>query len=144
MKHRFTLDNAIVRFAALAGIMIFGLMSVSHAQTDKAAGPSGPMSVQGTLIVAQLSQRWGDAATGQKDLPPESASAASTPGTPNQANSSSSWSSVEQAPGSGSCRYATPEQESFFCKMRRIFYGRDSWGPNQDMDSNISAGGAGG
>lgn len=143
MKHKFTLDNAIARFAALAGIVIFGLVSVSHAQTDKAA-PSGPMSVQGTLIVAQLSQRWGDAATGQKDLPPESASAASTPGTPNQANSSSSRSPVEQASGSGSCRYATPEQESFFCKMRRIFYGRDSWGPNQDMDSNISAGGAGG
>lgn len=143
MKHKFTLDNAIARFAALAGIVIFGLVNVSHAQTNKAA-PSGPMSVQGTLIVAQLSQRWGDAATGQKDLPPESASAASTPGTPNQANSSSSRSSVEQASGSGSCRYATPEQESFFCKMRRIFYGRDSWGPNQDMDSNISAGGAGG
>lgn len=143
MKHRFTLYNAIARCAVLAGVMIFGLMSVSHAQTGKTA-QSGPMSAQGALIVAQLSPRWGDAATGQKDYPPESTGAASAPATLNQANSSSSWSSVEQAPGSGSCRYATPEQESFFCKMRRVFYGRDSGGPNRDMDSNISAGGAGG
>ena len=131
MKHRFTLGNATAWFVALTGIMIFGLMSVSHAQTGTTAQP-GPMSVQGGPVVAQLSQRWGDGATGQKDLPPD------------QANSSSSSSSVEQAPGSGSCRYATPEQESFFCKMRRIFYGRDSSGPNRDVDSNISAGGAGG
>lgn len=144
MKHRFTLSNATAWFATLAGIIIFGLMSVSHAQTGATAQPGDRMSVQGSPIVAQLSQRWGDAATGQKDLPPESAGAASAPGTPDQSNSSSSWSSVEQAPGSGSCRYATPEQESFFCKMRRIFYGRDSSGPNRDVDSNISAGGAGG
>jgi hypothetical protein len=144
MKHRFTLSNATAWFVTLAGIMIFGFMSVSHAQTGATEQPGTPMSVQGSPVIAQLSQRWGDAATGQKDLPPERAGAASAPGTPDQSNSSSSWSSVEQAPGSGSCRYATPEQESFFCKMRRIFYGRDSSGPNRDVDSNISAGGAGG
>ncbi|KIO50410.1 hypothetical protein [Nitrosospira sp. NpAV] len=141
MKPRFTLRNAAAWFVTLASIMISGLMSVSHAQTGQ---PGVSMSVQGSLIVAQLSQRWGDAATGQKDLPPESAGAASTPGTPDRLNSSSNGASVDQAPGAGSCRYATPEQESFFCKMRRIFYGRDSSGPNRDMDSNISAGGAGG
>lgn len=140
MKHTSILSNASVRFVALAGIMIFGVMNASHAQTGAMAQFGAPASAQGGSIVAQLSSRWGDAATGQRDSPPESGNAVPAQGTPDQASSPS----VEQVPVSSSCRYATSEQESFFCKMRRIFYGRDTSGPNRDVDQNISAGGAGG
>ncbi len=58
------------------------------------------------------------------------------------AASQSGWSSAQQ---SGSCGFATPDQETFLCKIIRIFYGPDTPpGPNRDMDNNISAGGAGG
>jgi hypothetical protein len=75
---------------------------------------------------------------------------AQTPSTPEQsptawgdtAAGQLSWSSAQQP---GSCGYTTPDQESFLCKMIRIFYGPDTPpGPNRDMDNNISAGGAGG
>lgn len=132
-----------VRFLVLAGIMIFGV-SASHAQIDGEKELGAPLSPQGGAIVAQLSQNWGDAATGQSDVPRDGAGAISALRTSDQARSSSNWLSADQAAGSGSCRYATPEQESFFCKIKRIFYERDSSGPNRDMDSNISAGGAGG
>ena len=52
------------------------------------------------------------------------------------------WSSAQQPE---SCRYTTPDQETFLCKIIRIFYGPDTTSrPNRDMDHNISAGGAGG
>lgn len=64
-----------------------------------------------------------------------------------QAGTSQGWSPPAQGSesGYGSCKYASPEQEDFFCKMVRILYGPDTpRGPNRDVDENISAGGAGG
>lgn len=125
-----TLKSFAAQSVILASI-ILGAASVSHAQTP--AGDQGGAPISG--------QDWGDAAKGK--APPQNRNPASTPDTPDQASSSSGWSSEGRK--SGSCRYSTPDQESFLCKIIRIFYGPDTpAGPNKDMDENISAGGAGG
>ncbi|SCY35406.1 hypothetical protein SAMN05216420_10534 [Nitrosospira sp. Nl5] len=130
MKHTLTLKSFAARSVILASI-ILGAVSVAHAQTRAGEQGGAPVSGQGQ----------GDAAKG--NAPPQDRSSASAPDTPDQANSSSGWSSEGRK--SGSCRYSTPDQESFLCKVIRIFYGPDTPpGPNKDMDENISAGGAGG
>ena len=52
MKHTSILSNASVRSVALAGIMIFGVTSASHAQTGVMAQLGAPVSAQGGSIVA--------------------------------------------------------------------------------------------
>ncbi|MDN5753849.1 MAG: hypothetical protein L0H15_11330 [Nitrosospira sp.] len=127
------LKSSAARFLVLAGIMIFGAASMSHAQTHSEEKGGAPVSGQG----------WGDAAKEGTTRSQKNRNSASTQGTPDQADSSSGWSSAEGK--SGSCRYTTPDRESFLCKIKRIFYDAETpRGPNRDMDENISAGGAGG
>lgn len=132
MSHTLTLKNFAARFVIIAGV-ILGAASVSYAQTQGGEQGGAPIPGQG----------WGDAAKGQGTAPPQNHNAAPMQATPDQANASSGWPA--EVKRSGSCRYSTPDQESFRCKLIRIFYERDTpRGPNRDVDENISAGGAGG
>lgn len=120
MKPASILENPAARSVIFASFMIFGMVNVSDAQTGSTA--------------EQPSTGWGDTLPGNGSPSPRQ-------GAPDQVGSSG-WSSAEQ---SGSCRYMTPDQETFLCKLIRIFYGPDTPpGPNRDIDNNISAGGAGG
>lgn len=94
----------------------------------------------------QHSAPWGDAAKKQG-----ASQGGNQPGTPPKAESPppAQTASVEPSATSerdpSSCAYSTPEDETFLCKMIRIFYGPDTpRGPNRDVEENLSAGGAGG
>ncbi|MGH8763386.1 MAG: hypothetical protein ACREUR_09175 [Nitrosospira sp.] len=133
MRHIPALKSSAARSAILASI-ILGAASLSYAQTTSAAEQEGASAAK---------QGWGDA----KDQSSSSQKGSSTQGAPDQAGPPSGWSSAGQVPRSGSesCRYSTPEEETFLCKFIRIFYGPDTpRGPNPDVENNISAGGAGG
>lgn len=126
------LKNSAARSVMLASI-ILGVAGLSYAQTGAAEQAGASTAKQG----------WGDA----KGQSAPSQNGSSTQGTPDQTGSPSGWSSAGQVPRSGSesCRYSTPEEETFLCKLIRIFYGPDTpRGPNPDVEDNISAGGAGG
>lgn len=151
MKHSFILKNS-TRSLIFAGTLIFGTMGVSHAQTGMAAQGGANLLPQAGSGAEQPTSGWKDPLTGQAPAP-EDNTAAATPAAPAQAapaqaapaqtDSSSGWSSAGQT--SGSCQHATPEQESFLCKVVRILYRAETpRGPNRDMDENVSAGGAGG
>lgn len=129
MKPTSILKNPAARSVVFASFMIFSIVNVSHAQTGSAE---------------QHSSGWGDTPPSQgNSLRENSGPAPAGQGKPTQPGSPPGWSSAGQ--GSGSCRHATPDQESFLCKAIRIFYGPDTPpGPNRDVDDNISAGGAGG
>ncbi|HVW65556.1 MAG TPA: hypothetical protein VHB01_11125 [Nitrosospira sp.] len=94
----------------------------------------------------QHSAPWGDAAKKQRASPE-----ANQPNTPSKAESPPPAQTARVEPSatserdSGSCAYSTPDDETFLCKMIRIFYGPDTpRGPNPDVEQNLSAGGAGG
>lgn len=129
MRHIPALKSSAARSAILASI-ILGVASLSYAQTTSAAEQEG---------ASPAKQGWGDT-KGQSPSPQKGNS-------PDQAAPPSGWSSAGQIPRSGSesCRFSTPEEETFLCKFIRIFYGPDTpRGPNPDVEDNISAGGAGG
>jgi hypothetical protein len=123
--------NGLIPLGAFFITLFFFGIGISHAQSS-----SGQHSVP-----------WGDAAKnqgsnqeGNQASPPPKAE---SPPPPAQTANSEPRSTPEGDPGS--CAYSTPEDETFLCKMIRIFYGPDTpRGPNRDVDENISAGGAGG
>jgi hypothetical protein len=144
----------------LVGIIIFGAAGMSHAQSGVADRTN--RWVQDIFINPnQQNQSVEKDALGW-ELPPgtneekrnraegergENDMASAAPQQTDQANAGEGWETPAQGSesGSGSCKYASPEQEDFLCKMVRILYGPDTpRGPNRDMDENISAGGSGG
>jgi hypothetical protein len=153
MNRTFILKTPATRSLIIAGILIFGTVGLSHAQTAQTAQTDIGAAQGGIHFLAQAGSDagqsdtgWKDPATGQaaapENNPAATAHAVPAPAAPSQTDSSSGWSSPGQT---GSCQHATPEQESFLCKVVRILYRAESpRGPNRDMDENISAGGAGG
>lgn len=147
--------------ALFAGIMISGAAGMSHAQSD--LPDRANRWVQDIFVdTNQRNQSLEKDALGW-ELPPgtheekgnrtekgESDKAAvpqQTDQATDRANAPGGWEAPAQGSesGSGSCKYASPEQEDFLCKMVRILYGPDTpRGPNREMDENISVGGAGG
>ena len=130
----------------LIGIALFAAADICRAQS--ATEPASNSVIPGLFIdtTTQPAVEPETAETGWKVPPQENRSPEKEP-QPDQANTSQGWSPPAQGSesGYGSCKYATPEQEDFFCKMVRILYGPDTpRGPNRDVDENISAGGAGG
>jgi hypothetical protein len=128
---KFTLKD-LIQFGAFSIVLFFSGAGISHAQSSSGGQHSTP---------------WGDAAKNQGTN--QGGNQASTPPTtesptpPAQTANSQPQSTPERDPGS--CAYSTPEDETFLCKMIRIFYGPDTpRGPNRDVEENISAGGAGG
>lgn len=78
--------------------------------------------------------------TCQDVSPPGSGSSTTAENAPDQANATSE-TCEEQAATS----WATPPKESLFKKILRVLYGPNTPpGPNTDVDTNISAGGAAG
>ena len=144
--------------ALFAGVVMSGAAGISHAQS--ALSDRANRWVQDIFVnTDQRNQSLEKDALGW-ELPPgsneekrnkvekgESDKASVAPQQTDQANAAEGWEAPAQGSesGSGSCKYASPEQEDFLCKMVRILYGPDTRrGPNRDMDENISAGGAGG
>jgi hypothetical protein len=147
MKHTFILKNPAIRSLIFAGTLICGTAGLSHAQTGTTTQDGVHLLAQAGSGAEQSPSGWKDPATGQAAAPEDNtaaaAQAAPAQAAPSHADSSSGWSSPGQT--SGSCQHATPEQESFLCKVVRILYRAETpRGPNRDMDENISAGGAGG
>jgi hypothetical protein len=136
MKHSYILKNPATRSVIFAGILIFGIVGVSHAQTSITAQGGVQLLAQASSSEGQPASGWKDPVTGQEAAPAQAGAGQTDP--------SEGWSSAGQT--SSSCRHANPEQESFLCKVVRILYRAESprRGPNRDMDENISAGGAGG
>ncbi|SCX37849.1 hypothetical protein [Nitrosospira sp. Nsp1] len=151
MKHTFILKNSATRFLIIAGTLILGTVAISHAQTaptDMAAQGGAYLLAQAGSSAEQPASGWQDPVTGQATATgnntPAPAQAAPAQAASSQTDSPSGWSSTGQQT-SDSCQHATPEQESFLCKVVRILYRAESpRGPNRDMDENISVGGAGG
>ena len=130
MKQTSILKASAARSMVFASLMICSMINMSHGQTGSAGG--------------QHSSGWGDTPPSQRDSPPRNSSPAPAQGPSNQAGSPSSGT-ASTGQRSGSCKYSTPEQESFLCALIRIFYGADSpRGPNRDVDENIGTGGAAG
>ena len=143
MKCISILKNLATRSAVLAGIIAFGMASVSHAQTSSTEQDSIQMSGQGSTLAGQSSSGQESAKTDQRSSQSKSDGTASGQGASDQSGSSSSKACMEQK--LASCEQPAPQQEGFLHKLLRILYGPDTPpGPNPDVDTNISAGGAAG
>jgi hypothetical protein len=158
MQHPGILKTRTTQAALFAGIIILGSAAMSYAQSEP--GNRANSWVRDIFVdTDQRNQSLEKDALGW-ELPPgtkeekgnrtekgESDKASVAPQQTDQANTAEGWEAPAQGSesGSGSCKYASPEQEDFLCKMVRILYGPDTpRGPNRNMDENISAGGAGG
>jgi hypothetical protein len=98
--------------------------------------PIGPLQAGGELPVSE--EERGKATC--KAVPPSGENSISSKNVPDQA-STTSETCEEQANTSS----ATPPKESLFKKILRVLRGPDTpTGPNTDVDTNISAGGAAG
>ena len=121
-----------IRFAAIVLASVFFAPGISQAQSNS----------------GQHSTPWGDAAKKQgSNQGDNQASAPPKAPEPPPAQVTSFVPSATATPEGdpGSCSYSTPQDETFLCKMIRIFYGPDTpRGPNRDVEENVSAGGAGG
>lgn len=122
------LRNSAIQLVVLAGLTIFAMTTI-YAQGGGAAGQPPPVQE--------------DAASGQGSSLLKNDSTTPGQGTPNQSVSPSVSLPSDQEAGLG--EDPPPEPKSLFHKIIKIFFGRDSPpGPNRDVDTNISAGGAGG
>jgi hypothetical protein len=143
MKHIPILKNLATRSAVLAGVMAFGMANVSHAQTGSMEQNSIRMSGQGSTLAGESSSSQESAKTDQRSSQSKSDGTASGLGASDQSDSSSTKACAEQK--LASCEQPAPQQEGFLHKLLRILYGPDTPpGPNPDVDTNISAGGAAG
>ena len=123
--------NSLTSIGAFFIALFFLGSGIAHAQSNS----------------GQHSAPWGDAAkkqgASQGNNQTNTAPKAENPPPPAQTASFEPSATSERDPGS--CAYSTPEDETFLCKMIRIFYGPDMpRGPNRDVEENLSAGGAGG
>lgn len=126
-------------------IMIVAIANNAHAQTGSAGqGGETAAAPPAGSAVEQPKSGWNEATQDRgswlsrifgRSTPASPASPASNKET------AAGWSS--QGSENSGCASSTGE-EDFLCKLARLFWGPDTRGPNQDMDSNITAGGAGG
>jgi hypothetical protein len=85
----------------------------------------------------------GEKATTPGQTQPQEANPASEQTTPEQATPSAGWTHAGQG-YRRSCAPPIPENEGLLHKIIRILSGPDWCGPDPDVDTNISAGGAAG
>lgn len=129
MKQLPILKASTARFMVFASLMICSMVNTSYAQTGSAEG--------------QHSSGWGDTPPSQGDSGQRNSSPAPAQDPSKQAGSPSGTSPAAQGPGS--CKYSTPDQETFLCALIRIFYGAETPSRrNRDADDNTSTGGAAG
>lgn len=137
-------QNSVLKIqsAVLAG-MIFTMAGTLHAQNGTAGQNGASIPEQGVPAAKRSLPEQKGTASGQGSSQQKNGNAAPRQGTPAQTGSSSVSLPANQEPGLSES--PTPEQESFLHKIIRIFFGPDSPpGPNRDVDTNISAGGAAG
>lgn len=138
MKHTFILQHALARSAVLAGILIFVATDVSYAQSGTAGQGSASMPETGDSKAVQSGRE--DSPGDHEKTPPKKNGDAPGEGRP---DASSNEECAEQE--ADACEQPAPEQESFLRRIIKLFYGPDRPpGPDPDVDTNISAGGAGG
>ncbi|SOD40658.1 hypothetical protein [Nitrosovibrio sp. Nv4] len=131
------MKSGIVRSLILACAIFFGTSVAPPAQADATGKNTGSMpACPDSTAEAQPLQ--GSDTTGQKATASEDDSPSPNKGAPDQTGSSS----ADREPGS--CGQSMPDQGGFFRKIIRMLSAPDSCGPNRDVDTNISAGGAGG
>jgi len=127
-------------------IMIVAIANNAHAQTGSAGQGGGTAAAPPAgSVVEQPKSGWNEAAQDRgswlsrifgRSTPASPASPASGK------TDTAGWSS--QGSENNGCGTSSGE-EDFLCKLARLFWGPDTpQGPNRDMDSNITAGGAGG
>ncbi|MEO6824139.1 MAG: hypothetical protein ABI167_05325 [Nitrosospira sp.] len=144
MNHTSILKKLTIAWsAALVIVMAFGMADSSHAQTGSVEQHGAPVSRQDGSLAGQPSSGPENARTDQRSSPSKSDESAPRQDVPAQSEAASSRACAEEK--STSCAQPAPEQESFLHKLIRILYGPNTPpGPNPDVDTNISAGGAAG
>lgn len=147
MSHTSILNNLAAWSAKLAvviGVAItFGMASSSYAQTGAVERDSAPVSRQDSSLAGQSSSEQEGPKTDQRNSQSTSGRTAPCQEASDQSDSSSSKAGTEQE--STPCEQSAPKREGFFHKLIRILSGPNTPpGPNRDVDTNISAGGAAG
>jgi hypothetical protein len=138
MKHAFILQHPLARPVVLAGILIFAAAGMSHAQSGTAGQDSASTAETRGSKTAQSGR--GDSPGDQENTPQKKDGDAPSQGRP---DASSNEECAEQE--ADACEQPAPQQESFLRRIIKLFYGPDTRRePNLDVDTNISAGGAGG
>ena len=144
MSHISILKNLTITWpTGLVIVMTFCVVnSSSHAQTGAGERSSAPASRQGDSL-AEKPLSGPNAETDQRNSQSRNEGSAPGQGASDQSVASTSKGCTEE--NLASCDQSTPQQESFLHKLIRILYGPDTPpGPNPDVDTNISAGGAAG
>ena len=128
------------------GAMVLGMVNVSTAQTGEEDHDSGTMSRQSVPAAEQSSPPQGNGTANQRNLPTEQVGPAAAPGAPGHAASPpvhAGWQAGNHL--AGVCQPYRGGEESVLRRVLRWFCGPSSpQGPNRDVDTSISAGGAGG
>jgi hypothetical protein len=144
MKHAFIPSKLKVRSIGFAIVAALCIVKVSHAQTNVAGHDSGSASWQSLPLAEQLLLSQGDSATDQSSSLSQNGESAARHDSPSPIAPSPTAASAEQKI-SGPCQVSSHEDESLLRKLIRMFCRPGaSQGPNPDVDTNISAGGAGG
>jgi hypothetical protein len=147
-------SRALVVFT---GVMIIAIASNANAQTGTgaqsaaqsgAAAPASPPQASSAAAGEKAKSSWNEPAQDRGSWLSRIFGSSTPASNPTPASNASGktdtagWSS--QGSENSGCISSTGE-EDFLCKLARLFWGPDTpRGPNQDMDSNITAGGAGG
>ena len=119
------------------------MASSSHAQTGAVQQGNPLVSEQGGSLAGHSSSGQDGGKTDQRNPQSKSEGSSALQDAPSQPDSLSGNACTDQQ--SASCEEVAPVKEGFLKKLLRILYGRDTpSGPNPDVDTNISAGGAGG
>ena len=142
-------SSAIVAFAGIMSVAIAnsanaqtGTAVQSGAQSGRTAQPSPP---QANSAGEKGKSGWNEAAQDRGSWLSRifGSSAPASPASPGSSKETGAGWSSQGSENSGCISSAG--EEDFLCKLARLFWGPDTpRGPNQDMDSNITAGGAGG
>jgi hypothetical protein len=131
--------KVIVRIMSVCAALFLCAACVSTVPENTSSGwgnekSSAPMNSAATS---------GEKAVAQDQAQPQEASPASGQATPEQATPSAGWTYAGQG-YRRSCAPPIPENERLLDKIIRILSGPDWCGPDPDVDTNISAGGAAG
>lgn len=138
MKRTFILQFLTARSATFAGILILAAASMSHAQTGTAEQGSISASEPHGSKATQAGS--GNSPGSHENAPPKKDGHVSDQGA---AGAPSNEECAAQE--ADACEQSAPEQKSLLRRIMKVLYGPDRPpGPDPDVDTNISAGGAGG
>ena len=131
--------KTIIRIMSLSAALFLCAACVSTAPENPSSGWGNERSPAPMNSAATS----GEKAIAPDRTQPQEASPASGEATPEQATPSAGWTYAGQG-YRRSCAPPIPENEGLLHKIIRILSGPDWCGPDPDVDTNISAGGAAG